>query len=58
MMEEIRNALDNGEFAKYKEIEEKKLELENKNLAQSCARFKTLVSQFNTSFAKLPNDKE
>lgn len=63
----IRQGLENSQkelsfkqeqFAKYKEIEEKKLELENKNLAQSCARFKTLVSQFNTSFAKLPNDKE
>lgn len=63
----IRQSLENSQkelsfkqeqFAKFKEVEEKKLELENKNLAQSCARFKTLVSQFNTSFAKLPNDKE
>lgn len=63
----VRQSLENSQkelsfkqdqFAKFKEVEEKKLELENKNLAQSCARFKTLVSQFNTSFAQLPNDKD
>lgn len=63
----IRQSLENSQkeltfkqeqFVKYKEVEEKKLELENKNLAQSCARFKALVSQFNTSFSQLPNDKE
>lgn len=59
-LENTRKELDfkQEQFAKYKEVEEKKLELENKNLAQSCARFKTLVSQFNTSFSQLPNDKE
>ena len=59
-IENSRKELDfkQEQFAKYKEVEEKKLELENKNLAQSCARFKTLVSQFNTSFSQLPSDKE
>lgn len=46
------------QFAKYKELEEKKLELESKNLSQSCARFKELVSQFNSGFQQLPGDKE
>lgn len=46
------------QFAKYKELEEKKLELENKNLSQSCARFKELVSQFNSGFQQLPGEKE
>ena len=32
----------------YASLEEKKLELESKNLSQSCARFKELVSQFNS----------
>lgn len=43
------------QFAKYKELEEKKLDLENKNLSQSCARFKELVSQFNSGFSQLPS---
>ena len=37
--------------------ESKKISFEKENLAQSCAKFKQLVSQFNSSFAKLPNDK-
>lgn len=45
------------QFAKAKELEEKKLELESKNLSQSCARFKELVSQFNSGFQQLPEDK-
>ena len=45
------------QFAKSKELEEKKLELESKNLSQSCARFKELVSQFNSGFQQLPGDK-
>lgn len=45
------------QFAKTKELEEKKLELESKNLSQSCARFKELVSQFNSGFQQLPEDK-
>ena len=44
-------------FAQQKEAEEKKISFEKENLAQSCAKFKQLVSQFNSSFAKLPNDK-
>ncbi|MDD3452768.1 MAG: hypothetical protein PHN42_00610 [Bacilli bacterium] len=44
------------QFEKYKENEEKKLELESKNLSQSCARFKELVSQFNSGF-ELISDK-
>lgn len=44
--------------AKYKELEEKKLELGNHNLSQSCARFKELVSQFNSGFSQLPSDKQ
>lgn len=46
------------QFAKTKELEEKKLELESKNLSQSCARFKELVSQFNSGFQQLPGDKD
>lgn len=45
------------QFAKEKELEEKKLELESKNLSQSCAKFKELVSQFNSGFQQLPEDK-
>ena len=44
------------QFAKYKELEQKKLDLEEKNLSQSCARFKELVSQFNSGFEQLPNN--
>lgn len=44
-------------FAQQKEAEEKKIAFEKENLAQSCAKFKQLVSQFNSSFAKLPEDK-
>ena len=46
------------QFNKTKELEEKKLELESKNLSQSCARFKELVSQFNSGFQQLPTDKD
>ena len=46
------------QFAKTKELEEKKLELESKNLSQSCARFKELVSQFNSGFQQLPGDRD
>ena len=45
------------QFAKTKELEEKKLELESKNLSQSCAKFKELVSQFNSGFQQLQEDK-
>lgn len=45
------------QFAKYKELEQKKLDLEEKNLQQSCARFKELVSQFNSGFEQLPNNE-
>lgn len=45
------------QFSRTKELEEKKLELESKNLSQSCARFKELVSQFNSGFQQLPEDK-
>lgn len=59
-------AIENGQktlqmqqeqFAKYKELEQKKLDLEEKNLQQSCARFKELVSQFNSGFEQLPNNE-
>ena len=42
------------QFARYKELEQKKMDLEEKNLSQSCARFKELVSQFNSGFKDLP----
>lgn len=45
------------QFTKEKELEEKKLELESKNLSQSCAKFKELVTQFNSGFQQLPDDK-
>jgi len=44
------------EFEKYKDVEKQKLELESKNLSQSCARFKELVSQFNSGFKVLPEE--
>ena len=46
------------QFARYKELEQKKMDLEEKNLSQSCARFKELVSQFNSGFEQLPNDNK
>lgn len=61
--EQIRNGqrelqTQREQFAKSKELEEKKLELESKNLSQSCARFKELVSQFNSGFQQLPNKND
>lgn len=61
-LEKIKNAQleimsQREQFEKFKELEEKKLELESKNLSQSCARFKELVSQFNSGFQQLPSDK-
>lgn len=58
-LEKIKNAQleimsQREQFEKFKELEEKKLELESKNLSQSCARFKELVSQFNSGFQQLP----
>lgn len=38
------------EFEKYKDVEKQKLELESTNLSQSVARFKELVTQFNSGF--------
>ena len=38
----------------YKQNEQNKLEQESKNLSQSCARFKELVTQFNSGFGQLP----
>lgn len=43
-------------FAQQKEAEEKKIAFEKENLAQSCAKFKQLVSQFNSNFEKLPEN--
>lgn len=61
--EKIRNGqkelqTQKDQFAKSKELEEKKLELESKNLSQSCARFKELVSQFNSGFQQLPGKND
>lgn len=61
--EKIRNGqrelqTQREQFAKSKELEEKKLELESKNLSQSCARFKELVSQFNSGFQQLPGKND
>lgn len=44
-------------FEQSKVAEEKKIAFEKENLAQSCTRFKQLVSQFNNNFSKLPEDK-
>ena len=41
-------------FEKYKANEESKLEQESKILSESCARFKELVSQFNSGFVGFP----
>ncbi|MCI9233566.1 MAG: hypothetical protein HFH08_03080 [Bacilli bacterium] len=46
------------QFEKYKQLEEKKLELGNSNLSQSVARFKELVSQFNSGFSQLPSENK
>lgn len=61
-LETIKNGqkdlqMQQEQFAKYKELEQKKLDLEEKNLSQSCARFKELVSQFNSGFEQLPNNE-
>ena len=61
-LEKIKNAQleivsQREQFEKFKNIEEKKLELESKNLSQSVARFRELVSQFNSGFQQLPEDK-
>lgn len=61
-LEKIKNAQleivsQREQFEKFKDIEEKKLELESKNLSQSVARFRELVSQFNSGFQQLPEDK-
>lgn len=61
-LEKIKNAQleimsQREQFEKFKDLEEKKLELESKNLSQSVARFKELVSQFNSGFQQLPDDK-
>ena len=47
---------EKAEFEKYKELEKEKLELESKKLSESCARFKDLVTQFNSGFNKLPGE--
>lgn len=47
-----------AQFEKYKELEEKKIELGNHNLSQSVARFKELVSQFNSGFSQLPSENK
>lgn len=62
-LEKIKNAQieilsQKEQFEKFKELEEKKLELESKNLSQSCARFKELVSQFNSGFQQLPDSNK
>lgn len=49
---------DKKHFTKTKESEEKRIAFEKENLAQSCSRFKQLVSQFNSNFSKLPEDKD
>lgn len=46
------------QFEKYKDLEEKKIELGNRNLSQSVARFKGLVSQFNSGFSQLPSENK
>lgn len=50
--EELESA--RKEFEKYKDVEKQKLELESTNLSQSVARFKELVSQFNSGFKDIP----
>lgn len=47
-IQEFENA--KKQFEEYKNVEKQKLELESNNLSQSCARFKELVSQFNSGF--------
>ena len=46
------------QFELEKEIELKKIELERKNLAQSCDRFKELINQFNMGVGQIPAEEE
>lgn len=54
-LEEIFES-DKKEFEQYKEITTKKLELENANLEQKCAKFRNMISQFNSNFRPIIED--
>lgn len=47
-----------SQFETEKEIELRKIELEKKSLAQSCERFKELISQFNMGVGQIPNEED
>ena len=49
---------DKKEFEQYKEVTTKKIELENKNLEQKCSKFRSMISEFNSNFKPIIEDKE
>ena len=49
---------DKDQFAKYKEIAMKKIELDNKNLEQQCLKFRDIMGQFNANFDPVGNIEE
>lgn len=56
--EQERINLEKDQLEKYKEVTNRKLELETKNLEQKCARFKKIVSEFNSNFKPILEGKE
>ncbi len=56
--EEEKIKSQRNQLEKYKEVTNKKIELETKNLEQKCARFKQIVSEFNSNFRPILEDKE
>lgn len=55
--EEILSS-EKAQFEKYKEVTNRKLELENKNLEQKCIRFKEIIGQFNLNFKPILESKD
>jgi len=51
-------ASERNQFERYKEVTNEKIELDNKNLEQKCARFKEIVGQFNSNFKPILNENE
>jgi len=49
---------EKNQFEKYKEVTNKKIELENKNIEQKCDRFKELINQFNSNFKPMIKEEE
>ena len=49
---------EKDQFAKYKDISIKKIELDNKNLEKKCLKFKEIMSQFNANFKPIIDIEE